>query len=131
MDKKENHFFSVSYIDNLIFNYLFKKNDVNFTENNIKKWSIRVMKAFQNKPYWWHNYKPKPLSNPLWCAKADDLIVGAGYTRLSAAIELAKSDLKICVVDYQLPGHGAFSLNGGITSDHIRYSYKNLKKVWI
>jgi gamma-glutamylputrescine oxidase len=45
--------------------------------------------------------------------KADVCIIGAGYTGLSAALELSKAGLKVVVVEAQSVGFGASGRNGG------------------
>jgi glycine/D-amino acid oxidase-like deaminating enzyme len=54
------------------------------------------------------------------------VIVGAGYTGLSAAITLARAGRSVQVFDKQRPGEGASSRNGGITSGNLRPSRANL-----
>jgi gamma-glutamylputrescine oxidase len=45
--------------------------------------------------------------------KVDVCIVGAGFTGLSAALELAKAGMKVAVVEAQTVGFGASGRNGG------------------
>ena len=59
----------------------------------------------------------------------DFLIVGAGYTGLSAARQLSKinSNLKIIIIDAQLAGEGASGRNSGYLVDttlNDSYSFK-------
>ena len=88
------------------------------------------MEVLKNSPYWWDDRKPKFDSNRPWPPRVDVLIIGAGYTGLTTALELTKSNLKVCVVDHHTPGLGASSRNGGITTGHLRSSYRKLKKVY-
>ena len=69
----------------------------------------------------WIDYKNKrinikKLSDDLIC---DYLIIGAGFTGLSAARKLGKIDKnkKIIIVDAQLAGEGASSRNSGYLVD--------------
>ncbi len=79
-------------------------------------------------PYWWeHGDAAPPLSSSL-PANADLLIVGAGYTGLSAAIAAADAGAKVVVVDAGVPGQGASSRNGGMFGAHPRVSYQQLSK---
>ena len=79
-----------------------------------------------NEPYWWTHAKPRLIDNLEWEPTADVVIVGAGYTGLSAALTLLKSGLKVIIIDSEIPGYGASSRNGGITSGKIKPSIKEL-----
>jgi glycine/D-amino acid oxidase-like deaminating enzyme len=77
-------------------------------------------------PYWWIEASLAPTV-PIEVASASDVvIVGAGYTGLSAAITLARAGRSVQVFDRQRPGEGASSRNGGITSGNIRPSFAEL-----
>ena len=41
-----------------------------------------------NEPYWWSQAKPELIDELEWQTTSDVLIVGAGYTGLSAALTL-------------------------------------------
>ncbi len=71
-------------------------------------------------PYWWE--AAPPVSSPqVPVAKACDVvIVGAGYTGLSAAITLARAGRSVMVFDKLRPGEGASTRNGGMASGSLR-----------
>jgi glycine/D-amino acid oxidase-like deaminating enzyme len=76
--------------------------------------------------YWWVA-APLTTTPPAPVAQTSDVvIVGAGYTGLSAGITLARAGRSVQVFDRQRPGEGASSRNGGITSGNIRPSYAEL-----
>ncbi|MCB1366992.1 MAG: FAD-binding oxidoreductase [Rhodobacteraceae bacterium] len=52
--------------------------------------------------------------------KTEILIIGAGYTGLSAAITAAREGAKITVIDAMVPGQGASTRNGGMIGAHAR-----------
>jgi hypothetical protein len=73
-------------------------------------------------PYWWDsdsNGRPLGLDRidesldeiPF---HADCVIVGAGYTGLSAALTLARGGRSVVVLDAAHPGYGCPSRNGGL-----------------
>ncbi|NNM75265.1 NAD(P)/FAD-dependent oxidoreductase [Enterovirga aerilata] len=73
-------------------------------------------------PYWWEAAPLRRLEQVPVAPSADVVIVGAGYTGLSAAITLARAGRSVLVFDKQRPGEGASSRNGGITSGNLRPS---------
>jgi glycine/D-amino acid oxidase-like deaminating enzyme len=77
-------------------------------------------------PYWWDTAPPTapPRADPK--PKCDVVIVGAGYTGLSAALTLARAGREVQVFDRLRPGEGASTRNGGIASGSIRPSYRNM-----
>ena len=77
-------------------------------------------------PYWWDI---APLTAPPRVdvkPKCDVVIVGAGYTGLSAALTLARAGRKVQVFDRLRPGEGASTRNGGIASGSVRPSYRKM-----
>src|SRR5260370_4782446 len=79
-------------------------------------------------PYWWvaaplARTAPMPVD-----PRCDVVIMGAGYTGLSAAITLARAGRSVQVFDRQKPGEGASSRNGGITSGNLRLSFAEMTK---
>jgi len=102
------------------------------------------MKIFNDNSCGWIDYENqrsniKKLSNDLSC---DYLIVGAGFTGLSAARKLGQiaKNKKIILVDAQLAGEGASSrnsgylvdttLNDGFTSDKDISNYKKKAQIY-
>ncbi|MFB9261689.1 FAD-dependent oxidoreductase [Bradyrhizobium erythrophlei] len=64
-------------------------------------------------PFWWRAAPPAagPWSRP--ANRADIVVVGAGFTGLSAALILARAGRSVVVVDAGAPGFGASTRNGG------------------
>ena len=82
----------------------------------------------KSEPYWWQA-APLADSDPMPVRDSSDVvIVGAGYTGLSAALTLARAGRSVQVFDRQKPGEGASSRNGGITSGNLRPSFAELTR---
>ena len=64
-------------------------------------------------PYWWEG-QPRFENNTELPQSADVVIVGAGYTGLSAALTLANNGKKVIVLDAEDIGFGASTRNGGM-----------------
>ena len=71
-------------------------------------------------PFWWIEAPPLSLPEQPVASTTDVVIVGAGYTGLSAALTLARAGRSVVVFDRQRPGEGASTLNGGIASGSLR-----------
>ncbi len=84
--------------------------------------------AVPGTPYWWEESSVEPEFSSNLPDKAELLIVGAGYTGLSAAIAACDAGAKVVVVDASLPGIGASTRNGGMFGAHPRLSYTELSK---
>ena len=70
-----------------------------------------------NRPYWWGaaglpdtQIAQAPATLP---ETVETLIVGAGYSGLSAALTLARAGRDVTVIDSDMIGHGCSSRNGG------------------
>ncbi|MFB6414538.1 MULTISPECIES: NAD(P)/FAD-dependent oxidoreductase [Bradyrhizobium] len=85
-----------------------------------------------------------PSANSLWEAtaepardypvlsgecQADVVIIGAGYTGLSAAHHVAKSGLSPVVLEANRPGWGASGRNGGVITAKFRLSFREIDAV--
>ena len=65
-------------------------------------------------PYWWDTVADAPIEAPAPLpARADVVVVGGGYTGLSAARELARRGASVLVLERERIGWGASSRNGG------------------
>jgi gamma-glutamylputrescine oxidase len=61
--------------------------------------------------------------------QADVVIIGAGYTGLSAAYHIAKSGLSPVVLEANHPGWGASGRNGGVITAKFRLSFRDIDAV--
>lgn len=77
-------------------------------------------------PYWWDGLDMPDLPDAP-PDRADILIIGAGYTGLSAAIAAHDAGAGVVVVDALNPGHGASSRNGGMFGAHPRLGWLALE----
>ncbi len=83
---------------------------------------------FKQTPYWWER-TPRPTDTE--CAlpnSAEALIVGSGYSGLSAAIQTARHGRHTVVVDAEPAGWGCSSRNGGQVSTSLKPSFQQLAK---
>lgn len=79
--------------------------------------SLSMSEGILNHPYWWDEtglpdaqiaQAPDALPDTV-----ETLIVGAGYSGLSAALTLARGGRDVAVIDSEIIGHGCSSRNGG------------------
>jgi glycine/D-amino acid oxidase-like deaminating enzyme len=82
----------------------------------------------KNGVYWWADAPLAETAHKPVQTASDVVIVGAGYTGLSAALTLARAGRSVQVFDRQRPGEGASTRNGGITSGNLRLSHGQLTK---
>jgi len=80
-------------------------------------------------PYWWEEAQWTDLSDPP-PAEVDLLIIGAGFTGVSAAIVAHDAGAKVAVIDAGQPGQGASTRNGGMTGAHPRLSWESLRDLF-
>ena len=77
-------------------------------------------------PYWWEEAPPASPPQVAVQGKCDVVIVGAGYTGLSAGLTLARAGRSVQIFDRQRPGEGASTRNGGIASGNLRPSLRQM-----
>ena len=84
--------------------------------------------SFREKPYWWETARleaggpPAPVPG-----QADVAIVGAGYTGLAAARELARRGARVVVLEAETAGWGASSRNGGMVLTGLKLGVAHLR----
>lgn len=82
------------------------------------------------RPYWW-DAAPRETGNSSTLPQACDvLVVGSGFTGLSAALTLLDKGRSVIVVDSGAPGFGASTRNGGqVGSGNQKFRVKTLIKL--
>jgi glycine/D-amino acid oxidase-like deaminating enzyme len=72
--------------------------------------------------FWEESAVPAPIAEPLdGGARADVLVVGAGYLGLSAALHIAEAGGDVIVLEAEAPGYGASGRNGGQLIPGLKY----------
>ncbi len=89
--------------------------------------SLFTPEAKPKRPYWWDGvtWPDLPDDPP---DTVDLLIIGGGYTGLSAAITAHDAGAKVVVIDSGRPGEGASTRNGGMLGAHPRLGWDLLAK---
>jgi glycine/D-amino acid oxidase-like deaminating enzyme len=64
-------------------------------------------------PYWWNPARPRDDSIRALPPKTEVIIVGSGFTGLSAALTLLDRGRGVTVIESGVPGYGASTRNGG------------------
>jgi glycine/D-amino acid oxidase-like deaminating enzyme len=80
----------------------------------------------RSEPFWWEAAPPRATVHRPLAERCDVVVVGAGYTGLSAALTLARAGRSVQVLDKMRPGEGASSRNGGMASGNLRPSFTEL-----
>ena len=91
-----------------------------------KPLTFRGIRVLEHEPYWWLEAPPRSLPHEPIDERSDVVIIGGGYTGLSAALTLARSGRSVQVFDRMRPGEGASTRNGGIASGNLRPGYREL-----
>ena len=83
---------------------------------------------FKLTPYWWE-LTPRPaLPETALPASADVVVIGSGYTGLSAALQTARGGRDTLVLDAEDAGFGCSTRNGGQISTSIKPGYDELAR---
>lgn len=85
-----------------------------------------VTTDFQYRPYWWEAAAPTEPKPARLEASYDVVIVGSGFTGVSAALHLARAGRSVAVLDKQLPGAGASRRNAGFVGRVLKKSFSEI-----
>lgn len=83
---------------------------------------------FKAIPYWWERTPRPDLGSPVLPEAIDVAVVGAGYTGLCAALQVARGGRTTLVIDAQDAGWGCSSRNGGQISTSIKPAFDELSR---
>ncbi|WP_246765353.1 FAD-binding oxidoreductase [Aminobacter sp. SR38] len=79
------------------------------------------------RPYWWEAAAPRETPPSALPQQTDVVVVGSGFTGLSAALTLLRAGRSVVVLDRDAPGFGASTRNGGqIGSGNQKFRVKRL-----
>jgi glycine/D-amino acid oxidase-like deaminating enzyme len=81
---------------------------------------------FKALPYWWDRTPRPDLLQPTLPAHADVVVVGSGYTGLSAALQTARGGRSTVVIDAEAAGWGCSTRNGGQVSSSLKPGFSEL-----
>jgi len=79
-------------------------------------------------PYWWDRSPRPELAEVALPASVDVVVVGSGYTGLSAALAVARAGRSTLVFDAEDAGWGCSTRNGGQISTSIKPDYGTLAR---
>jgi glycine/D-amino acid oxidase-like deaminating enzyme len=86
-----------------------------------------LAQGYRERPWWWEAAPPPPATGPRRLPGAVDvLVVGAGYTGLAAAREVAGRGRSALVVERDALGTGASTRNGGMAHPGAKRSLPDL-----
>ena len=82
--------------------------------------------GFRTDPYWWDDVaRPEPGAT-VPPAEADVVIIGSGYTGLSAALQTLRGGRSTVVLDAETAGWGCSTRNGGQISTSVKLDFEEL-----
>ena len=94
-------------------------------KNGSKKMTGDLMRV-PEKILWWEERPPSYSEQPDLPSTVDVLIIGGGYTGLTAALTVHDAGATTVVVDASVPGVGASSRNGGVFGGPPKIEYPQL-----
>lgn len=80
----------------------------------------------QTIPFWWDGVWPFAIPQQPLPGHADVVVVGSGYTGLSAALTLLRNERSVVVIEAGRVAEGASSRNGGMCGDLLKPSVGEL-----
>jgi glycine/D-amino acid oxidase-like deaminating enzyme len=83
---------------------------------------------FKATPYWWDEAPRPPAESSPLPTQADVVVVGSGYTGLSACLTLLQAGRQVLVLDSENLGAGASSRNAGSMGRTFRHNFSDLAK---
>jgi len=85
------------------------------------------MMSFREENFWLTTLpSPAPDSTPPLPEKVDVVVIGGGFTGLSAARQLAQRGARVAVLEAMRPGWGASSRNGGMVLTGLKLGVETL-----
>jgi glycine/D-amino acid oxidase-like deaminating enzyme len=84
---------------------------------------------YKSAPYWWEAAPRPTLPRIAPPARADVVIVGSGYTGLSAALPIARAGRSTVVLDAEDAGWGCSTRNGGQVSTSLKPGFYDLAPI--
>lgn len=79
-------------------------------------------------PYWWEHTPRPTLPETALPERVDVLVIGSGYTGLSAALQTARGGRSTLVLDAEQAGFGCSTRNGGQISTSVKPGYDQLAR---
>jgi len=86
--------------------------------------------GYKSTPYWWEAAPRPSLPTVAPPTRADVVIVGSGYTGLSAALPIARAGRTTLVLDAEDAGWGCSTRNGGQVSTSVKPGFDDLAPLY-